>query len=119
LSRQAGGFTAAAFIPCRAKIISVSALSADHQKDHDSGNNNDYQHFLWADQHSRHNDSASLFIQPISGKSFFKRFLWLRLLQLFSPKSKEILGANSVESLSRAALPASQSLFSQVGWMKT
>jgi len=70
----------------------VSASSANQQKDHDSGNNNDYQHFLWADQYSRHNNSASLFIQPVSGKFFFKRFFWLRLLQLFSPKSKEIFG---------------------------
>ena len=68
MSRQAGGFTAGALIPCRAKMISVSAFSADQQKDHDSGNNNDYQHFLWADQHSRHNNFVSLFIQPVSGR---------------------------------------------------
>jgi hypothetical protein len=53
----------------------VSAFSADNQKDHDSGNNNDYQHFLWADQYSRHNNFISLFIQPVSGKVFLKSFL--------------------------------------------
>jgi hypothetical protein len=41
------------------RLLRGSAFSADKQEDDDAGNDDDYQHFFWTEQHGQHYELVS------------------------------------------------------------